>query len=53
LIDDGASGEFREAYDGRMKPSKVDAIIYGLSAKTTYQLTGYAINKAGDGANAT
>jgi hypothetical protein len=36
LIDDGASGEFREAYNGRTKPSTVDATIYGLAAKTTY-----------------
>jgi hypothetical protein len=53
LIDDGASGEFREAYDGRTKPSTVHATIFGLSPMTTYQLTGYATNKAGNGANAT
>ena len=36
LIDDGASGEFREAFNGRTKPSTVDATIFGLTPMTTY-----------------
>jgi hypothetical protein len=53
LIDDGLYGAFRIAYDGRTDPSKFDATVFGLRPQTTYRLTGYALNKAGAGMNAT
>jgi hypothetical protein len=53
LIDDGLAGLFRVAYDGSTDPSKFTTAIYGLTAKTNYRITGYAVNKAGTGANAT
>lgn len=53
LIDDGLSGEFRIAHDSSKDPARLNATIYGLRARTTYRLTGYALNKAGRGDNAT
>jgi hypothetical protein len=53
LIDDGKSGPFRVAHDGSTLANLFDVTIMGLSSKTTYRLTGYAQNKAGDGTNAT
>lgn len=52
LIDDGAQGPFRIAHDASRDPSKFNATIFGLEAMTTYRITAYAINKAGNGANA-
>ena len=53
LIDDGLAGPFRVAYDGTTDPSKFATTIHGLTAQTSYRITGYALNKAGAGANAT
>ena len=53
LIDDGLSGPFNIAHDASTDPARLNATIYGLKARTTYRLTGYALNKAGNGANAT
>jgi hypothetical protein len=53
LIDDGVAGPFRAAYDGSTDPSKFTTSIYGLTAQTSYRISGYALNKAGAGANAT
>jgi hypothetical protein len=47
LIDNGKGGDFIVAYDGSLNPSKFDYSIEGLEAQTTYQIMGYAINKAG------
>jgi len=53
LIDDGRTGPFRVAHAGRTNPSLFEAAIYGLRAQTNYRVTGYALNKAGPGANST
>ena len=53
LVDDGRTGPFRVAHDGRANPSLFEARIYGLRAQTNYRIAGYALNKAGPGANST
>ena len=53
MIDDGRTGPFRVAHAGQTDPSLFEATIYGLRARTTYRITGYALNKAGPGANST
>lgn len=49
MIDNGKGSEFSTAYDGSKNPSKFDYTIQGLESQTTYQIKGYAVNKAGNG----
>ena len=50
LINDGLDGDdFAVAYNGEFNPSKFSAVLEGLSARRSYLIKGYAINKAGVG----
>jgi hypothetical protein len=53
LIDDARDGHFSIAHDGSTNPSLFEATISGLQAHMTYRITGYALNVAGPGNNAT
>jgi hypothetical protein len=53
LVDDGRDGHFRVAHDGSTNPSVFEAVITGLVPHMTYRITGYALNVAGPGVNAT
>lgn len=50
LINDGLGGDtYSIGYNGKLDSGQLTASITGLSARRTYQIVGYAINKAGNG----
>jgi len=53
LMDNGAGSEFSVAYNGATNPSVLEYTVEGLEKQLTYTVTGYAVNKAGNGVNAT
>lgn len=53
LIDDGHGGSYSVAYNGRNNPSVLSYSIQNFQSQTNYNIIGFAVNKAGDGANST